>query len=473
MSFQLQELLQEYAYRQRYGGAIRKYFNTPDTKQEYPKHHEFFSVGKDYRQRLFRAANRVGKTTGAGCEITYHLTGQYPEWWTGKRFDGCTSWWVCGKTSETVRQILQPLLLGEIGDFGSGLIPKDALDFESLKDAKKAATTVSSFRVKHISGGWSQVEFKSYESGRSAFEGTARSIWCDEEPPEDVYSECLLRTMTGDNLLMMTFTPLKGASKVVLSFSKDGSFEDGQVGPGKYVVSATWDDVTHLDDKAKEELLASIPPYQRDARSKGIPTLGAGAIYPVSEDSIFVEPFEIPKHWKRSYGMDVGWKVTAAIWGAFDPDSGVAYIYSEHHQGETVPAVHAQAIRARGEWIHGVIDPASRGRSQDDGNNLFQNYIDLGLNLEKANNTVESTIWEILEAFQGGRLKVFNTLTNFKREFRGYCRDEKGKIVKQNDHVMDAMRYYWASGRDVAKNELECKPQNTNMSGLPTKGWGF
>ena len=464
---ELAEVLQEIQRRSDEGGVYGRYFLDKNTRDLYPKHWAFFDAGKDHRQRLFRAANRVGKTTAAGTELTYHLTGRYPDGWVGRRFKGCTSWWVCGKSSETIRQILQPLLLGEIGRFGTGLVPKDDLDLDSLKEAKKAATGIGTFRVAHVSGGWSQVEFKSYDQGRSAFEGTERSIWCDEEPPEDVYAECLLRTMTGENLLMLTFTPLRGASKVVLNFAKEGSFEDGSIGAGRFVSSCTWDDVPHLDDAVKKELLASIPPYQRDARSKGIPALGSGAIYPISEDAIFIDPIPIAKHWKRAFGLDVGWNRTAAIWGAIDPDSGVMYCYREHYLGEATPVIHAAAIRGQAgkdAWIPGVIDPASRGRMQDDGNQLMQNYIDLGLNLEKANNVVESALWDILEAMQQGRLKFFSTLTSFKKEFRSYARDEKGKVIKENDHLCDALRYLWNSGRDAACSEVQI---NTN-SGLPT-----
>jgi len=467
VELELQRILAELNRRTRMGGVFTKFFNTPTTRLDYLKHWQFFDAGAAYRQRLFRAANRVGKTTAAGAELTYHLTGRYPDGWLGKRFDGASSWWVCGKSSETVKQILQPLLLGAVGEFGTGLIPHDALDHDSIVNAKKASTGVGTFRVKHVSGAWSQVEFKSYDQGRQAFEGTARSIWCDEEPPEDVYSECLLRTMTGNNIFMLTFTPLKGASAVVLNFSKNGIFEEGEIGEGRHVTTCTWDDVPHLDETAKQELLASIPKYQREARSKGVPVLGAGAIYRVPEDSIKVEPFAIPKHFKRAYGMDVGWNRTAAIWGAIDPDANVLYLYSEHYEGEAHPSVHASSIRARGDWIPGVIDPASRGRTQDDGTQLMQLYRDNGLDLEKANNTVESAIFEIEEALEQGRIKVFSTLHSFFAEYRSYIRDEKGKIVKKNDHLMDAFRYLWSSGRERAKAE---QLVNNQLSGLPTVG---
>jgi hypothetical protein len=65
--------------------------------------------------------------------------------------------------------------------------------------------------------------------------------------------------------------------------------------------------------------------------------------------AVVCEPFEIPKHWPRAYGLDVGWNKTAAIFGAVDRETDTAYIYSEHYQGEGEPAVHAAAIKARGQ----------------------------------------------------------------------------------------------------------------------------
>src|SRR5690348_7287717 len=102
-----------------------------------------------------------------------------------------------------------------------------------------------------------------------------------------------------------------------------------------------------------------MPPHERDARAKGIPILGSGAIYPVNPDVYECEPIEIPPYWPRAYGMDVGWKRTAAIWGAWDRESDTVYAYSEHYMGQAEPSVHADAIKARGEWIPGAMDPAS------------------------------------------------------------------------------------------------------------------
>jgi hypothetical protein len=217
----------------------------------------------------------------------------------------------------------------------------------------------------------------------------------------------------------------------------------------RYVVMATWDDVPHLDARAKAELLESYPPYQRDARSKGIPQLGAGAIYPVPESDIVVPDFPIPDHWPRAYALDVGWNRTAALWGAKDPQSQCVYLYSEHYRGQAEPVIHASAIKSRGAWIPGVIDPAARGRGPKDGSQLFQDYIDLGLNLTAADNTVESGIYAVWQRLSGGKLKVFRSLQAWLAEYRLYRRDENGKIVKVNDHLMDDTRYLIVSGLDL------------------------
>jgi terminase large subunit-like protein len=219
----------------------------------------------------------------------------------------------------------------------------------------------------------------------------------------------------------------------------------------RVAIFATWDDVPHLSEEAKAGLLGSYQPHERDARTKGVPSLGAGAIYPVPEGDITCAPFEFPAYYKHVYGLDVGWNRTAAIWAALDTETDVAYLYSEHYRGQAEPAIHAQAIKSRGDWIPGVIDPASRGRSQKDGEQLLWQYQECGLtNLTKALNGVDSGIYSMWSRLSTGRLKVFSTLQNWLGEYRIYRRDEKGAIVKANDHLMDATRYLCMSGLQIA-----------------------
>jgi hypothetical protein len=182
------------------------------------------------------------------------------------------------------------------------------------------------------------------------------------------------------------------------------------VSDAKYMTNAGWDDVPHLDERTKKDLLDSTPPFLRDARSKGIPSLGAGAIYPVEESVFLCDPFLIPAYWPKGYGLDVGWNRTAAVWGAHDRDTDTVYLYAEHYRGQAEPSIHAAGIKARGEWIPGVIDPAAKGRSQKDGEQLIINYRELGLDLAPAINSVEAGIYAVWERLSVGKLKVFRTL---------------------------------------------------------------
>jgi hypothetical protein len=213
------------------------------------------------------------------------------------------------------------------------------------------------------------------------------------------------------------------------------------VSQSKYMVNAGWDDVPHLDTRTKKELLDSTPPFLREARSKGIPSLGSGAIYPIALDEITVQPFAIPNFWRRNYGLDVGWNRTAAVWLAENPDDGVKYFYAEHYMGQAVALIHAASIMARGDWIMGAIDPAARNRSQDEGKQLMATYQGLGMNVLPAVTAVEPGLYELWAMFSTGKLKVFSTLQAFQNEYRLYRRDENGKVVKKNDHMMDAARY--------------------------------
>lgn len=431
---------------------VRDYYpkEGPLRRELYPKHIGFFAAGAEHRERLMIAANRVGKTEGVGLyELVVHMTGDYPDWWTGRRFDRPVKCWAAGDTGKNVREILQAKLLGPLTEMGTGLLP-----LQNIADYKRGSGVAESIEllyVHHKSGGTSKLVFKSYDQRRVSFQGTEQDvILLDEEPPLDIYVECLLRTMTNNGLLMLTFTPLSGLSEVVLSFCQGGR-TDVPV-EGKYVTNATWDDVPHLSKAVKDELWSKVPPYQRDARSKGIPQLGSGAIYPVGETEITVKPFEIPKHWVRGYGMDVGWNKTAGVWGAKNRETGEIFLYSEYYRGQAEPSIHAEAFRSRGKWMEGVIDPASRGRSQNDGTQLIESYNDLGLKLHPADNSREAGIYEVWQALSDGRLKVMSNLQNWLAEYRVYRRDEKGRVVKENDHLMDATRYLMMSGQDLMKH---------------------
>ena len=434
MELTLESIVEELSRRQSTGGYLSRFFNEPNTRELYPKAWEFFDAGKRFKNRLFTAGNQVGKSTGAGAELTMHLTGDYHPLWQGRTFDHPVKVWIVGERFDLLQQTVQPLLLGQVGAFGTGFIPKDALDLETIVEARRSGTPIRSFRVKHRSGGFSTVNIKSGEQGREAFQAaTLDIVWFDEEIPFPVYNECMVRLMVRKGISLYTFTPLKGTTETIETMMVNGQFIEGDIGNGTYVVRCSMYDVPHHTKEGIEDLIARTPPYLRDARIHGIPSLGSGAIYPVPESEYLVSPFPIPPHWKRLYGMDVGTK-TAAIWLAQNPDSHQWFAYWEYYKEREEPSIHAAGIMLPGKWIPGAIDPASRGRSQVDGKQLMQMYKDLGLTLTPANNAVETGLYTVWEMLSTDQLKVFDTLTGLRQEMRTYARDEKGNVIKKNDH---------------------------------------
>jgi phage terminase large subunit-like protein len=443
-------LLKEKQRREKHNKIKSMFPDEGEFRRElYGKHLAFFTAGAYHRERLFMAGNRVGKTEGGGTEATYHLTGNYPAWWTGRVFKKPIRAMVAGDTSETTRDILQKKLLGGrygTEEWGTGLIPLECLGKPILKQGVSGGYSEVPIKYKSKGEGspseWSSLKFRSYDQGRRIFQGQELEFfWADEECPYEVYEEGLLRTATTDGMVILTFTPLTGLTPLVLSFLESRKDQKLGAGGGRYVVQAGWDDVPHLNKEEMAELEKSIMPHQRAARRKGEPSLGAGAIYPIDKADFEVKPFMIPRHWPKGYALDVGWNKTAAVWGAWDREADIVYLYSEHYMGRAVPSQHVDAIKGRGEWILGTIDPAAKGRSQADGKRLIEAYEDGGLNIVPADNAVEAGIYEVWSRLSTGRLKVCSNLSNWFSEFGLYRRNEHGKIVKENDHIMDATRY--------------------------------
>lgn len=219
---ELLKLLEEKERRVKYRKLSTYYPDKGSLRRElYVKHLEFFKAGAEHQERGAIAGNRCGKTTLSCYETTLHLTGLYPEWWEGRRFNHAVDWWAASDTSETTRDILQLEFLGQINDIGSGMIPKDCIVGEPTR-RRGMADAIDTVRVKHVSGDISTLSFKSYDQGREKFQGTKKhGISLDEEPSEAIYFECLTRLMTTNGLMICTFTPLNGMSEIVLRYLYD------------------------------------------------------------------------------------------------------------------------------------------------------------------------------------------------------------------------------------------------------------
>jgi hypothetical protein len=152
----------------------------------------------------------------------------------------------------------------------------------------------------------------------------------------------------------------------------------------------------------------------------------------------------VPDHWEFGYALDPGWNYTAALLGARNPDTDQYYLVAEFYGQQDKPIEHSRGIKAMLPWpkLVGCIDPAGDNvGNMKDGTKMKDEYEDLGLELQKANNAVHAGLRRVLVLMQGGQLKIFRTLVYTLKELRLYRRDVKGKIVKENDHLMDDMRY--------------------------------
>lgn len=437
---QLQALLDQLQYEtQREGCRLFK---------PYAKQLEFIDSTRTHRETLFAAGNQLGKSLCAANALAIILTGEYPDWWTGKRWDRPIACWVGGVTAESTRDAMQRLLMGRPGSYGTGAIPADRID--GFTSARGVADALDTILVKHKSGGKSSLTFKAYKDGREKWQAeTLDLVAFDEEPPLDIYTEGLTRTNATGGIVWLTFTPLLGMSEVVSRF-----FEEEN--PDRNIVTMTIYDVDHYSDEERERIIRSYPAHERDARAKGIPTLGSGRVFPVTEESIKVEAFPLPKHWPRICGVDFGYDHNAAAaWLAWDRDTDTLYLYDVFVMKGTTPMIQAPSIIAKGKWIPVAWPHDGLQHDKGSGVQLAEQYRAAGVNMlaEKATHApamgqkegeggfgLEAGISEMLERMETGRWKVFDHLNDWFAEFRQYHRKD-GQIVKKKDDAISASRY--------------------------------
>lgn len=420
----------------------RKAENRLTSYAPYAKQREFHAAGQNYRIRALLAANQVGKTLSAGAEVAMHLTGLYPDWWDGERFENPVRWLAGSESAELTRKGIQRILLGppEIeAEWGTGMIPKSTLASTSRRPGVPDA--VATISVRHITGGLSVIQLASYDQGRSKWQAdTVDGVWFDEEPPQDIFTEGLTRTNVVLGPVLLTMTPLLGMSDVVrrLLLVKPA---------GSIVISMTIEDAEHYSPEQRAAIIASYPEHEREARTKGVPTLGSGRIFPLAEQTIRFDAFAFPEHWPRIAGMDFGWEhPTAAVWITWDRDADVAYVHDCYRKNQEAVAVHAGAISGRGKWVP-VAWPHDGENDTAAGENLSQQYRKAGVNMlptraafPDGTNSVEAGLAMMLDRMRKGQLKVAAHLNDWWEEFRLYHRKD-GKVVKKLDDLMSATRY--------------------------------
>jgi phage terminase large subunit-like protein len=437
----------------------------------YPKQSEFHAAGPKYRERLLMACSRFGKTVCGGAEMACHLTGQYPDWWTGKRFDKPIRAWAAGVTNESTRDVVQEKLIGPAfrqSEWGTGMIPKAAIG--SVETSRGVPGLIDTVSVRHVSGGWSSLQFKSYERGREKWQGVALEVvWFDEEPPIEIYMEGLTRTNETGGIVYVTFTPLQGTTETVRRFQLEPS-------PDRTVINATIDNALHFTAEDRARLEASYQPHEREARIRGVPVMGSGRIFGHAEESFLVDSFERPPHWPQIGGMDFGWThyfAACEIW--WDRDLDKVYLVRTIRLREQTPLQHCEVLRPwklRWAWPHDGRNETLAGA----GVALKEQYKAGSLDMlfdhaqfpaaygEKNGSTsVEAGVALMNDRMLGGRWKVFRGQNEgWLEEYRLYHRDTDGRIVKKADDAISASRYALMMLRD-ARTEIEVANFNRDI----------
>lgn len=430
------------------------------------------------QQKALIAANAIGKTRVGGSEVAMHLTGRYPDWWKGIRFPRAVNWLVASNTNETTRDICQAELFGNPEDddaLGTGCIPLNLIGRMTSKPGVPNALDVG--LVKHISGGWSACQFKAYEQGFKKFMGKKRDgSWCDEEPPQDIWSQIIRSTLSKErSVILLTMTPEEGMTEVVTQFLSD-------LRPGQSLITATWDDAPHMTPEVRAEKLASFPPHEREMRSKGTPLMGAGRVFPFSEEQITCDSIPIPRHWPQIIGIDYGWDHPfAGVNLAYDRDNDVIYVTADYRESRSTPAIHAAAILPWGKWKPVAWPHDGLNTEKGTGIQLRQTYATEGFNMlpwkatnppqagqveGEGGNSPEAAILDMYERMETGRWRVFKTCRYWLEEYRTYHRDKQARLVKLRDDTISASRYGAMMIRHARVEAISRKRKSSAAAGL-------
>ncbi len=408
---------------------------------------DFAKATKDYFECCLCAANQIGKTYTGTTLDAIHLLGEYPDDYEGHRFDFPPLCWLLGYSMEKTRDLLQTALFGKMvnGKFEGGLIPVDKiLSHESSGGTVNAMRTV---RVQHKLG-VSTVQFWSYAQGQHAIMGDVVDWFHVDEEPKDakIRPQLLTRTINGDKGRggrgIYTFTPENGRTDLVIKFMDEPS-ED------QFFMMKGWDDAPHISPEKAKRLLESYPKHQRNMRSKGIPMLGHGRIYDLSEEYLTCDSFEIPDHFYVIDGMDFGWDHPQShIQLVHDRDSDIYYVTKAHKMRHTSPNEAWGTVKPWAENVPTAWPLDGLQTEKGSGKQQMQYYKEAGFNMihDRAtwldgSNGVEAGLYEIRDLMSKGKFRIFKGLRDLLDEVLQYHRDDKGKIVKANDDILDAIRY--------------------------------
>lgn len=231
------------------------------------------------RNRWVFGGNRSGKTECGAVECIWLLRGNHPYRDARKNAFG----WAVSLSQQVQRDVAQAKILK--------YLPKswiaDITMISGRKDSPESGI-IDQIKIKNVFGGISTLGFKSCDQGREKFQGSSLDfVWFDEEPPRDIYEECLMRVMDRRGEIFGTMTPLKGKT-----FLYDEIYLNRKRDPEVWYEFMEWSDNPYLAKKEIKHLENCLDGSVLDARKYGRFSQEKGLVYPEFDESVHViKPF--------------------------------------------------------------------------------------------------------------------------------------------------------------------------------------
>lgn len=437
------------------GDTLKKISISPNINNYVPHPKQIKYHSSNAATRLYIGGNRSGKTTGGIVEDLWWLTGQHRYLQT---------------PDPTYRPVMGRLVSVDfLNGISKIIIPKlkQWLPPSQLKGGSWYDAYSASERVLTLENG-SQLELMSYDQDLDKFAGTDRDfVHFDEEPPQSIYTECMMRLIDRNGRSWITMTPVEG-----MTWMYDAVYEPGISGDKNIsVIEVDTYENPYLPREAIERITSGLDDKEIEARIKGRFVQMGGLIYKAFDldthviPEIDVREFQNRRKYKLYMSLDHGLNnPTSVHWHAVDND-GRVITFAEHYEAGKIIDHHAQVIHRKNNE-HGripdinICDPALQQRNAVTGTSILTEYALRGIGFVTANNDVKTGIAKMsqyLEVREDGQptWHITDNCGNFIREIRRYRwktwaskkqQDQNNAYDephKKNDHAMDECRYFY------------------------------
>lgn len=414
------------------------------------------------RNRWVFGGNRTGKTECGAVEAVI--------WATRRPCEG----WVVSLSRQMSRDITQSKILKYLD--ASQIA--ETIMYEGRKGSPEYGV-IDFIMVRTKCGGLSKISFKSCEQGREKFQGTGLDfVWFDEEPPQDIYEECLVRTLDKEgSCIWATMTPLKGKSWVYDKIYLDAS---GEIS----TMFMSWEDNPYLLASEVRKMQSALSADALESRKYGRFMEGTGLVFSefCSIENV-VDPFDIPSGWYTCVSIDPGFvSPTAVLWVAVDMDENI-YVVADYAVAGKQVEYHAREVlkisdtlgfpKDSSGLLPAIIDSAAIARTLGTADSVAQQFLKNGILADaKVDKGIVGGIMKMKALFKNvdglRKLFIFKNCIHLIREIKDYWWGDDERPVKRDDHCIDALRYFVSTVYENknTRNILPPKSCTKNILGI-------